>query len=263
NVIYKNLYGSATSGSFQTIQVGLVSEGDVLSFIYKLNNYSSPYAPPAADSGNFVVAVSTDNGATYTDIDTIVNDGVSVGWQTFDYDLSAYAGEYVRIRITAVRTAGDYYLAFDNFYIGQPITCVAPHGLTVSNITHNSAVLNWESDGENFEISWGEGNFDPEDGTIEPFNNGGTLSGLNGSTTLRFSVRQVCGDVVSSCASPTACTTSLASATTSMMEAFATTAIPSGWCTSCFSIGTGSGIAGGARGCNGNVISKNLSASAT
>src|SRR5690606_34176379 len=100
--------------------------------------------------------------------------------------------EYVRIRITAVRTAGDYYLAFDNFYIGQPITCVAPHGLTVSNITHNSAVLNWESDGENFEISWGEGNFDPEDGTIEPFNNGGTLSGLNGSTTHRFYVRQVC-----------------------------------------------------------------------
>src|SRR5690606_31852033 len=143
-------------------------------------------------SGNFVVAISTDNGATYTDIDTIVNDGVSVGWQTFDYDLSAYAGEYVRIRITAVRTTGDYYLAFDNFYIGQPITCVAPHGLTVSNITHNSAVLNWESDGENFEISWGEGNFDPEDGTIEPFNNGGTLSGLNSSTIYRFYVRQVC-----------------------------------------------------------------------
>src|SRR5690606_11019577 len=100
NVIYKNLYDFATSGSFQTIQVGLVSEGDVLSFIYKLNNYNSPYALPAADSGNFVVAISTDNGATYTDIDTIVNDGVTAGWQTFSYDLSAYVGEYVRIRIT-------------------------------------------------------------------------------------------------------------------------------------------------------------------
>src|SRR5690606_14052503 len=79
----------------------------------------------------------------------------------------------------------------DNIVYEEAPSCLPPTALT-ANPTHNSAVLGWDSAGENFEISWGEGNFDPEDGTIEPFNNGGTLSGLNSSTIYRFYVRQVC-----------------------------------------------------------------------
>src|SRR5690606_16588264 len=128
--------------------------------VYKSNDYGAPYAPPVADSGSFIVAVSTDNGANYTNIDTITNDGVTEGWQNFEYDLSGYDGEYVRIRISATRTAGDYYLAFDNFYVGQPITCEAPTALTASNITTSTADLSWTSEGSTFDISWGTGTFD-------------------------------------------------------------------------------------------------------
>lgn len=193
NVIYKNLWSSATSGNFQTIRIGTVSSGDILSFIYKTHNYSSPYAPPAVNSGNFIVAISTDNGVNYTNIQTITNDGVSEGWQDFEYDLSSYEGEYVRIRISATRTAGDYYLAFDNFYVGQPITCEVPTALTASNITANTTDLSWTSEGSTFDISWGTGAFDAEDGTIVSLANGGTLSGLTAQTTYQYYVRQNCG----------------------------------------------------------------------
>src|SRR5690554_4844017 len=195
NVIYKNLWSSATSGNFQTIRIGTVSSGDILSFIYKTHNYGSPYAPPVVDSGNFIVAISTDNGVNYTNIQTITNDGVSEGWQDFEYDLSGYDGEYVRIRISATRTAGDYYLAFDNFYVGQPITCEAPTALTATNITTNTADLSWTSEGSTFDISWGTGTFDAEDGTIVSLANGGTLSGLASQTTYQYYVRQDCGAV--------------------------------------------------------------------
>src|SRR5690554_5620150 len=193
NVIYKNLWSSATSGNFQTIRIGTVSAGDILSFIHKTHNFGDPYAPPAANSGNFIVAISTDNGANYTNIQTITNDGVSEGWQNFEYDLSGYDGEYVRIRISATRTAGDYYLAFDNFYVGQPITCEAPTALTATNITTNTADLSWTSEGSTFDISWGTGTFDAEDGTIVSLANGGTLSGLTPQTTYQYYVRQNCG----------------------------------------------------------------------
>src|SRR5690606_9392111 len=126
-------------------------------------------------------------------IQTITNDGVSEGWQNFEYDLSSYEGEYVRIRISAIRTAGDYYLAFDNFYVGQPITCEAPTALTATNITTNTADLSWTSEGSTFDISWGTGTFDAEDGTIVAFANGGTLSGLAPQTAYQYYVRQNCG----------------------------------------------------------------------
>src|SRR5690606_20953275 len=173
-------------------------------------------------------------------------------------DLSSYSGDvYIAIHVPNGGLDG-YYIYFDNFTIEERPSCPPPIGLSVSNITSNSADLSWTSDGENFEISWGEGNFDPEDGTIVSCSNGGTLSGLDSSATHRFYVRQVCGDEVSSWAGPTAFTTLLAPATIPWMEAFATTAIPTGWSNTGFSFGTAPGITNAPGGVDGNVIYKNL-----
>lgn len=140
-VIYKNLWSSAATGNFQTIPVGPISAADALSFSYKLINYGDANAPANA-SGNFIVAISTDYGVTYTDVQTVTNDGSTSAWQSFNYSLASYAGQNVRVRITGNWLGGgaDYYLAFDNFVIAS---CLPPSGLTASNMTPTSVDLSW------------------------------------------------------------------------------------------------------------------------
>ncbi|RYZ56490.1 MAG: T9SS type A sorting domain-containing protein [Sphingobacteriales bacterium] len=121
NTVYKNLYSGATTCSLTTINVGPVTSAMNFKFDYRLANFSSPYAPPAAGSGNFVVQISTDFGATYTTLETVVNNAVA-GWQTKSYSLASYGGQIVKIKITGNWVSGDYYLAFDNFDISEPCT---------------------------------------------------------------------------------------------------------------------------------------------
>lgn len=146
NIIHKNLYGSAASGTFSAISVGPVLAGDVLSFNFRLGNWTATngvYAPPAVGSGSFIVAISTDFGATYTDIATKNNDGTA-GWQDYSYDLANYVGHYVKVRITAARTSGDYVLGFDNFKIGPVVAtsvAVATENNVAAEITTNEGTL--------------------------------------------------------------------------------------------------------------------------
>jgi subtilisin-like proprotein convertase family protein len=119
NTIYKNLYSSAPTGNFSTVNIGPVMAGQNLYFDYRLANFSSPYGPAASGSGNFVVQISTDFGSTYTTLETVVNDGVA-GWRTKVYSLSSFIGQNIKVRITGNWTSGDYYLAFDNFAVIAP-----------------------------------------------------------------------------------------------------------------------------------------------
>jgi len=126
NYIRRNLWSSATTGTITTINLGTVEDNMVLTFDYALANWDSPYNPPAAESGDFVVSISTDFGATYLEQETIVNDGEE-GWQSFVLELDAFVGEIIKIRIVGNRYSGDYWLAFDNFFVGVP----TPDGLTL------------------------------------------------------------------------------------------------------------------------------------
>ncbi len=119
NNIYKNLYSSATTGTFTTVNIGTVPANAKLTFDYKLANYNSPYGVPAANSGNFSVSISTDFGGSYTVLETITNNGIA-GWQAKEYDLAAYVGQVIKIRIIGNWTSGDYDLAFDNIKVALP-----------------------------------------------------------------------------------------------------------------------------------------------
>jgi hypothetical protein len=142
NNIYKNLWSSAPTGTFTTVNVGPISTGMFLTFDYKLSDYNSPYSPPAVGSGNYVLSVSTDFGTTYSTLETVTNNGVA-GWQSKQYDMTAYAGLNVKIRIVGNWISGDYDLAFDNFYIGTPPTCFVPTDVAVSDITQTTATISW------------------------------------------------------------------------------------------------------------------------
>jgi hypothetical protein len=115
NAIYDNLYSFSTTANFATPNLGTIATNHIFTFDYKLVNWGDSNTP-AAGSGNFVVQISTDFGATYTTLETVDNDGVA-GWRQKSYDLAAYAGQNIKVKITGNWISGDYYLAFDNISV--------------------------------------------------------------------------------------------------------------------------------------------------
>src|SRR5690606_3746484 len=190
---------SSVTASFQAISTGQVQAGHHLNFIYRLGNFTpEPYHPPAAGSGNFIVSVSTDHGITYSDVETVVNNGVA-GWQDYELDLSAYVGQYVRVKITANRISGDYFIGFDNFYIGSPITCPVAEELNLEFVSDEQAQIAWDAvtDAEDYNWFLFNSGADPLDDT--PLMSGNisantiTLSGLSANTEYDFYLQTDCG----------------------------------------------------------------------
>jgi hypothetical protein len=196
NNIYKNLWSSATTGTYTTINVDNITAGMKLFFDYKLANYSTPYAPPAAGSGNFVVSVSTDLGVNYTDLATVANDGVD-GWRTLNYDMTPYAGQTVKVKFVGTWTSGDYDLAFDNIKIEIPPTCPAPTALALVSKTATSATFGWTAGASEtqWDIEWGVEGFTLGTGTMvtATSSNPYTLNGLTYGVSYSAYVRANCG----------------------------------------------------------------------
>jgi hypothetical protein len=140
NNIYMNLWSSATTGTFTTGNIGPVSADMVLTFDYKLANYTTPYDPPASGSGNYVVSVSGDGGASYDVLETVANDGTA-GWQSKSYPLTSYIGSNIMIKIVGNWVSGDYDLAFDNikvFAATAPALVVVPSTINFGTVPSGS-----------------------------------------------------------------------------------------------------------------------------
>jgi hypothetical protein len=196
NNIYKNLYNSATTGTFSTCNIGPLGAGMQLTFDYKLANYTSPYDPPASGSGNYIVSVSTDGGGTYTPLETVTNNGVA-GWQAKSYPLTAYVGSNIMIKIVGTWISGDYDLAFDNLKVDVAPACIAPSGLYCDNLSSSGARLNWVSPDSFFDIFIDiSGNPAPGPGTSPTVNNWNgtsyTWSGGIPNTAYNWWVRTDC-----------------------------------------------------------------------
>ncbi len=152
NNIYKNIYGTGSSGtSFSSIELGPVGAGMKLTFDYKVSNYASPYNPPAAGSGNYIVAVSTNGGQSYTDLETVPNNAVA-GYQAKTIDLAAYVGQSIKIKFTGNWVSGDWDMGFDNLKVEVPPSCLAPTNLLATGITISSANIGWTAGGS--ETAW-------------------------------------------------------------------------------------------------------------
>jgi hypothetical protein len=191
--VYKNLNSDEPASSFTTGLMGVIESGNQLLFDVKFADFDAPFSAPAPGAGNFTVSVSTDFGVTYTDIETVVFDGTE-GWQTKIYDLSAYAGEAVKIKFSANRSSGNFDLAFDNIEIAS---CPAPINLRHVGLTENNALLGWDARGDvpTWNVEWGSGNFAFGDGTrVNGVDNPFSIGGLNSSTNYSFYVQSVCDD---------------------------------------------------------------------
>ncbi len=211
NNIYKNLYSSSASGTFTTANVGPIAAAEVLSFDYKASNYGSPYNAIGEDSGSFTVSISTDYGQNYSEVAniTLPNDNA---WQSHSYPLTAYEGEVIKVKIEATRTAGDYDIAFDNFFVGTPPSCLAPTALTVDAVTTTTADVSWTAgDAETaWNISWGTSGYTPgtdDLGTDTPAATLYEITGLTASTTYDVYVQADCGGDLSTWTGPVSFTT--------------------------------------------------------
>src|SRR5690606_34378255 len=111
-----------------------------------------------------------------------------------------YAGQIVRL-VFEWRNDGSVGTqppgAIDNVEVSE-ITCPTPTDLDVDNITTELADLLWISNGNLFDIEWGEVGFEQggvdsnlEEGISE---NNFTLTDLEPNTEYDFYVRQDCGD---------------------------------------------------------------------
>jgi len=142
--IYKNLYASSITANVVTPIFMPLPANHRFVFNYKVVNFSAPYDTTPANSCNIVIAISTNNGTTYTDVVTVPNNGFA-GWQTYALNLAAYTGQSVRIKVTTNWISGDYYVAMDNFKIEAIPTCEAPllTSLTSSNVASSTATVSW------------------------------------------------------------------------------------------------------------------------
>lgn len=190
--LFDNFYSDHTTSSFATINVGPIVSGNKLRFDYKASNYQIPYNPPATGSGSFVVAVSTDQGQTYTTIETVTNDGTA-GWRTKAYSLESYIGQNVKIKITGNRTSGDWDYGFDNFYIKS---CTQPTALTYSVVTTTTATIAWTplipAPANGYEYFISTNNTPPGTSGIAVSGPTANLTDLSPNTTYYFWVRSRC-----------------------------------------------------------------------
>ncbi|MGC4041420.1 MAG: fibronectin type III domain-containing protein [Flavobacterium sp.] len=116
-----------SSASFETVNVGPVSANQFFSFDYGTRNLGATTSPSV---GSFTVQISTNFGATYTTLATINNDGVT-GYRNLSYPLTAYAGQFIKVKISVTRSSGNWFIGFDNLSVQG--TCTgAPNQGTIT-----------------------------------------------------------------------------------------------------------------------------------
>ena len=147
---------------------------------------------------SFNVKLST-TGTAIGDFTTTLgtNTGVGETWVEYSYDLSSYTGNiYLAIEVIS---GGDYVLGLDDVLVGQEsVSCPAPSGLAVSNITATTADLSWNAASGAIGYDWevvptgnGQGNGVVDGGNTAALT--ATATGLTASTTYDAYVQNDCG----------------------------------------------------------------------
>lgn len=130
---------------------------------------------------------------------TATSDATIGDFQQWMYNLSAYAGQSVRIAIRATDT-DRFYLYVDDFVVNALPNCPQPAGLTASMLTATSVQLGWTPGGD--ETSWDveiveTGNTPTGTPTASDVTNPYTAT-VTADTEYEFYVRANCSDTESS-----------------------------------------------------------------
>ena len=158
-------------------------------------------------------------GGGWTTISTISGQQQTTqtaAWLSKTLNLSSYVGDTIRIRFLATRTVTSTFaqISIDDVTVQETPTCAAPTNVYTTGTTSNSTSVGWTLTTNPVQIEYGISGFTPGTGTlVTPTNNPQLISGLNGSTTYDFYVRQICpvndtsawsipGQTTTSCSAP-------------------------------------------------------------
>jgi hypothetical protein len=151
--------------------------------------------------GNFEVLISTNNGSTYTSLQSSLTG--QTAWLQKTYTITSYISSTVKIKFkgTSNYGYGDAYVYLDEIIVQSIPSCLPPNTLVLSSITNNSASLSWtapaSAPGSGYDVYYSTTNTAPTAGTTPSANvpSGTTyaFSGLTASTTYYSWVRSNCG----------------------------------------------------------------------
>lgn len=230
NCVRFNSYNSSNglTNFLKTVPLSLPTDPEMqLTFWYK---------NPAG--GDFSVFISTDGGATYETALATGLTGVSTWTKINPIYLSAYAGQEVVIvfKGTSNYGNGNAYIYLDDVTVEEVPACAAPTGLSVANITTNSAELSWTANSGETEWTIYYKKASETDYTEVPnvTENPYTLTGLDSSSDYVFYVVAHKGTDTSgpssTCNFSTDCDIIVVDAANSFFEGFeGTTFVPNCW----------------------------------
>lgn len=125
----------------------------------------------------------------------------NAAWQKRSISLLSHAGDTIQIIFKAFRDGGASFsyqadIAIDDVKIDEVSVCPAPNVLA-SNITFNSAELNWLGKANKSSVEYGIAGFTPGTGVILGAQNQNiTLQGLQANTTYDAYVQDTCTDAL-------------------------------------------------------------------
>ena len=198
-----NLYG--TSCKYWLVSPNVeVGSNDQLTFNLALTAYSGT-TQAAATSGTddkFAVLVSTDNGATWTQLALWDNAGsarvlnnIATTGEEIALSLSDYKNKGVKIAFYVESTVSnaDNNLHIDDVSIDATPSCIKPTELAVSNVEAHSATISWTSDATAWNIQYKKAS-DSDWTLVENIStNPYTLSSLTSETAYQVQVQTNCG----------------------------------------------------------------------
>ena len=119
-------------------------------------------------------------------------------WVKVTQSLATYAGDTVRLRFVGTKSSFSNIsrIAIDELSVQEAPSCAPVSNIYTTNTTANSTQIGWfagSTSSTSWEIEYGPFGFTPGSGTlITTTNNPTTITGLSGSTTYSFFVREVC-----------------------------------------------------------------------
>ena len=189
-----------------------------------------------ASCGNFTVKISTNGGASFTDLGsygktTTDNNGYDPGTFTeASISLSAYAGQTIILQFNASPDYNAGAIFVDNVKIQNAASCPKPTGLEYSEKAAHSVKLSWTSTASAWKVEYAENSSFTGSTIVPATTNPFTLSGLEANTHYYVRVLADCGgDGESEPTSAIDFTTKCEDATLPFSEDFEGGALPECW----------------------------------
>lgn len=148
-----------------------------------------------ATCGDFVVKVSADNGANWSNVKTLTKGSGSSYTDPGDFitetvSLADYAGKSIMLQFFANANWGSGAIFVDNLSIHEVPSCAKPSDVQISNIAQSSATIAWTAGG--YETAWQICLNGDEENLIDADANPFELTNLAANTAYSVKVRAIC-----------------------------------------------------------------------